>query len=156
MVSNYCSTKPSTVYFNLYGVNADLPAKAMMLNMKGHAGYYCCQFCTIKGEYSDEFHKVIFPNQNTSKRTRESYQLCIQNGSIDSPCFGIKGTYSLSTILDLPKCIMIDYMHLVFEGVCKFLANKWFNSKYKNKPYYIGNFKYYFIHLNFFLRQFIF
>jgi hypothetical protein len=126
------------VYFNFYGFNADLPAKAMILNMKGHAGFYCCQFCTIRGEYTQDFNKTIFPSKNIIKRTSESYEMCLRNGSVNMPCYGIKGNFALARILDLPKSIMIDYMHLVFEGICKFLANKWFNSKNKKMPYYIG------------------
>ena len=44
----------------------------------------------------------------------------------------------LSDILDLVKCVPIDYMHCVLEGVTKWLVNKWFTSTYHRLPFYIG------------------
>ena len=35
---------------NFYGFNADLPAKAMALNMVSHGGYFSCPFCLIEGK----------------------------------------------------------------------------------------------------------
>ena len=37
--------------FNFYGFNADLPAKAMTLNMVSHSGYLSCPYCLIQGIY---------------------------------------------------------------------------------------------------------
>ena len=46
---------------------------------------------------------------------------------------GIKGRSVLSDILDLVKCVPIDYMHCILEGVTKWLVNKWFTSTYYHK-----------------------
>ena len=54
------------------------------------------------------------------------------------PCKGIKGNFFLSKVLDLEKGILIDPLHLIYEGICKFLLKKWFNSKYHDRAYYIG------------------
>ncbi len=49
--------------------------------------------------------------------------------------FGIKGTSTLSTIVDLPLGAPIDYMHCVLEGVVKRLLNLWTNSSNHGNPF---------------------
>ena len=63
----------------------------------------------------------------------------VKNGRPDEPSNGVKGMTLLGEHIKFPENVLIDYMHLVLEGVCKILFKKWFNSKNKNSEYYIGN-----------------
>ena len=54
---------------------------------------------------------------------------------------GVKGKSVLSNVLDLVKCIPVDYMHCICEGVTKWLVNRWFTSTHHGCPYYIGRHK---------------
>ena len=47
---------------NFYGFNADLPAKAMALNMVSHGGYFSCPFCLLEGSDSHFFNNFIYFN----------------------------------------------------------------------------------------------
>ena len=62
----------------------------------------------------------------------------MNNGTPEEPNYGVKGEFDLFDILNYPNGILIDYMHLIFEGVCKFLLKKWFKSYNHKQPYYIG------------------
>ena len=62
----------------------------------------------------------------------------MNNGTPEEPHNGLKGEFDLFDIINYPSGIMIDYMNLMLEGVCKFLLKKWFISTNNKKPYYIG------------------
>ena len=49
--------------------------------------------------------------------------------------FGIKGESSLSKLIAIPDQVPYDYMHLVLQGHCKWLLQKFFTTK--SSPAYI-------------------
>jgi hypothetical protein len=79
---------------------------------------------------------VIFPIEESQKRTKPSYENCM---TIEKPVKGTKGRSEISKIIDLPDGLLIDSMHLVYLGILKRLLEKWFDSSNSKKDYYIGN-----------------
>ena len=49
-------------------------------------------------------------------------------------------------MVDFPDGLPLDHMHLVSLGQFKTFFSRWFDSKYKDEEYYIGNS--YFMFLN--------
>ena len=42
-------------------------------------------------------------------------------------------------MVDFPDGLPLDHMHLVSLGQFKTFFSRWFDSKYKDEEYYIGN-----------------
>lgn len=98
----------------------DAPAKAFVLKVKGHTGFYSCTRCTIEGEYV--YNRVCFPYSQIKSTERnhhaylntedEEYQISNQTSIlIELQSFNSVTSFSL------------DYMHLVCLGVCKKLIS---------------------------------
>ena len=86
--------------------------------------------------------KIIFPiNQDSKLRTKDNFETLSDLAIEGKSSKGVLGKTLLSEVIDFPNKIMIDYMHLIFEGECKFLCSKWFDSRNNRKKYYIGNIK---------------
>lgn len=53
---------------------ADLPAKAKLMGMNSHTGYYGCNCCVAKGIWED--HRMLYPDSEVSQeRTPRHYRL---------------------------------------------------------------------------------
>lgn len=50
----------------------DTPARAIVKCIKGYNGYSACERCEVKGEYFAEGKKVIYRDQNVTKRNGHS------------------------------------------------------------------------------------
>eukprot|EP00111_Clytia_hemisphaerica_P021910 TCONS_00064415-protein len=127
----------------------DLPAKCLAQEMVQFNGYFGCSFCEIKGEQATsngkkKGSKTVFPlNKDCIPKLRQEDRTIVQailalgrNKTI----FGIKGC---SILAELPYLNIIwnfpfDYMHGVFLGVSKTLANLWFDSSNSKNPWYLG------------------
>ena len=82
-------------------------------------------------------NEIIFPiNKDSRLRTKEDFDTLCNLAIEGKNSKGVIGKTLLSDMIDFPNKILIDYMHLIFE--CKFLINKWFDSKNNKKAYYIG------------------
>lgn len=100
----------------------DAPAKAFVLKVKGHTGFYSCTRCTIEGEYV--CNRVCFPYSQTKSIERnhhaylntedEEYQISNQTSILVE-------LQSFNSV----KSFSLDYMHLVCLGVCKKLISLW-------------------------------
>jgi len=119
IVLNNCTKKVS-----ISGFICDSPAKAFLLQLKGHSGFSSCTRCIQVGEYYK--NRVCYPYCNFShKRTHETY---------------IKRKYedhhigdTLSRLIEIPGIDMVrmfplDYMHLVALGVVKKLILLWLHT----------------------------
>jgi len=51
---------------------------------------------------------------------------------------GIVGTSPLSCVIHLVDAVPVDCMHTVLLGVVRMLLNRWFDSSYHRKPFYLG------------------
>lgn len=108
----------------LHGIICDAPAKSFVLNTLGHTGKVSCSKCTIEGIW---LSKACFPLIDAPLRTDESFRknedLRYHNGPtilVNIPKFQI-----------VESCI-IDYMHLICEGVVLKIVNLWISGANKN------------------------
>ena len=106
----------------------DAPARAYILKVKQHTGYWSCHRCTIKGENIN--HRQCFPFGASSRRTHEGF---VKNLYVDDNLNdGHQQIHKLgeTNMKSIPKfdCVndvVIDYMHLVCLGVMLKLIILW-------------------------------
>ena len=67
---------------------------------------------------------MLFLNEKLILRTQESYDEDALEGTSDITSNGVKGSTLLGENIKFPDKILIDYMHLIFEGVCKILCQQ--------------------------------
>lgn len=91
----------------------DAPAKAFLLNIKGHSGFSSCTRCDCKGTHL--VNRMSFPTKVMKKRTHEEFL------NKTDPSYHLDGDITILSKLnvDLVKSIPLDYMHLVCLGVVK-------------------------------------
>lgn len=104
---------------------ADAPAKAFLLNIKGHNSFDSCSKCHVKGFW---LGKVCFPTTVSTLRSHESFTQYCDHDYHKQP-----------TILDqipgfsLVDDVVLDYMHLVLEGVVQKIIRYWISTKHPTK-----------------------
>ena len=103
---------------NLYGILFDSPALALSLNVKQFNGYFGCPICLNPGLRPKEFRKMIYPTETYSRKDTEMY-----NEANAKQGFFRRAVFCDS--LSLPDSIMIDYMHVVLEGIFKDMIKIW-------------------------------
>ena len=103
-----------------YSVNfkilvCDGPAKAYILYVKSHSGYYCCTKCNIKGKYINGVH---FPGGIGTLRTDENVKNREYNDTLGDD-YQRHGETILNDIpgFGLVTNVVLDYMHLICLGV---------------------------------------
>ncbi len=143
----YGSTTEHIYAFLLYGT-ADLPAKAITMNMVQYNGLYSCSNCLQPGEsykIGDRGHCHIFPfsKENAEGPSREANSIvdkAIQATADKKPVQGIKGPSFLMGLrsYDYVKSFGIDYMHGVLLGVVKTLLMLWFSASHKARDFSIA------------------
>jgi len=99
----------------------DSPAKAFLLNVKGHNSRVGCNTCLEEGEYKE--HRMAFLGVNAALRTNESFRA----RSDDEYHKGNSPLERLS--IDMIKSVPIDYMHAVCLGAMKRLLKFWVRGK---------------------------
>lgn len=88
----------------------DSPARAHILGIKSHAGYFGCPRCCQEGEY---IGRVTFPELNSQLRTNESFRQKLDEHHHNR-------TSILEELdIDMVSQFVLDYMHLVLLGVTK-------------------------------------
>lgn len=102
-------------------VCCDSPAKAFILRVKSHSGYFSCTRCIHEGVY---INSVCFPyNENgNEKRNHQDYV------SMSNEHYHVSSTISCLVLIpnvDMIKLFPLDYMHLVCLGVTKRLITLW-------------------------------
>lgn len=109
------------INFEIAHIVADAPAKAFLLNVKNHNGYFSCTSCEVEGEYLD---RICFLDLFAPLRTDNSFRLKT-NAEYHKDGF--------SPLIDLPiditKCVVLDYMHCLSQGVMKRLLDFWVKGK---------------------------
>ena len=114
-----------TLKFDTKFLVADLPAKALILNMQQLNAYFGCSICLIVCKaIGDGNRGLYYPNQRHKLRTKsrhESYIDLIQIEGLET-FRGVKGPSAVSHIIDnIPLAAPIDYMHQVLLGVTRSL-----------------------------------
>ncbi|XP_037808647.1 uncharacterized protein LOC119610650 isoform X1 [Lucilia sericata] len=104
----------------------DAPARAFVLNIKSHSGFYCCHKCQIQGEVIN--HKMIFDNQKYPDRTNFDFRnkTFPEHHTVLSP-------NALETLpIDIINKFPFDYMHVTCLGVMKSLLKAWCKDRKQN------------------------
>lgn len=105
----------------------DSDARAKVLSVKSHSGYFSCTKCTIKGESIGPGH-IFFPftqntlavsrtNKSFQKRENPEHHKCMTPIALENIRFGC--------VSQVP----IDYMHCVLLGTMKQLLNLWIKQR---------------------------
>lgn len=101
---------------------ADAPARALILNHKGHMSSNPCSKCKVEGFRSS--NRMIFNVFNSPLRTDIEYKMCIDTEHHH-------GESPLSVLpMGLVSNVPFEYMHLVLLGVTKKLISAWLEGKY--------------------------
>lgn len=101
---------------------ADAPARAFILNHRGHMSSRPCSKCKIDGVRCEG--RYVFYNVDNSLRTDEDYIKCIDEDHH-------KGTSPLAMLpLGMVSCVPFEYMHLVCLGVMKKMLSAWVYGQY--------------------------
>lgn len=121
----------------------DLPAKAIVLNMVNHNGFYSCPRCIQPGKTTKtkRGHVHTFPYISTSptgplrtaQMVKEDAKLALQKHTTVN---GIRGPGScLMTFpnYDIVRGTAIDYMHCVLLNVVRQLTRLWFDSTHSTE-----------------------
>lgn len=102
---------------------ADAPARAFILNHRGHTSSQPCSKCKICGTRSEG--RSIFNDINYSPRSDEEYSIGLDEGHHK------EGKSPLSILpIGMVSQVPFEYMHLVCLGVMKKLLLAWVYGKY--------------------------
>lgn len=111
-----------TIHFEIVHIVADAPAKAFLLKVKNHNGYFGCNSCEVEGDFID--NKVCFLNLCAPLRTNDSFR---SKSNIEYHKDGLSPLIELP--LDITTTVVLDYMHCVCQGVMKRLLEFWVRGK---------------------------
>ncbi|XP_035712542.1 uncharacterized protein LOC110856045 isoform X2 [Folsomia candida] len=101
----------------------DAPARAFILNIKGHTGYFGCSKCTQEGKYIK--NRVTFPKIDCPKRTNDGFRLKVD----EDHHHGLSGLEKLN--IDLVKQVPYEFMHLFCLGVTRKFLLLWTSGSVK-------------------------
>lgn len=146
--------------------STDLPARALVANMKAYNGKYSCTSCEDSGEEgSNPLHRVWPFNAESTTRSKATvmkavcdavqqqtsvsfvWSVIYMNGMYmtlfmlyDYQVLGYKGFPILCwhPNFDVVKGMVTDYLHCVLLGVTKTLLNSWLDPKNSSFDFYIG------------------
>jgi len=127
----------------------DLPAKALVYNMKQFNGEFGCPHCLQKGEQISldsggtvRIYPYIQGNPTDPLRTGDQTEKHARKATDErKPEFGIKGPSWLSSVpgYNIIEGNTIDYMHSVLLGVSKMLLKLWFDNNHSSELWYCGH-----------------
>lgn len=105
---------------------ADAPARAFILNHRGHMSFHPCSKCKVSGTQSDG--RCVFNGVDHPLRTDEEYALCIDEDHHK------EGRSPLSALpMGMVTQVPFEYMHSVNLGLMKKLLTAWVHGKFSRK-----------------------
>nr|XP_054920566.1 uncharacterized protein LOC126517391 [Dermacentor andersoni]XP_054920567.1 uncharacterized protein LOC126517391 [Dermacentor andersoni]XP_054920568.1 uncharacterized protein LOC126517391 [Dermacentor andersoni] len=111
----------------LGAIICDAPAKAYILGIKGHSGYFSCSKCTTEGNH--KHGRMCFPELDAPLRKEASFH------NVDQEDHHIMDTILKDLPIDLIRQVPLDYMHLTCLGVVRKLLLLWIKGE---RTYRIG------------------
>lgn len=110
-----------TLWFEIGQVICDAPAKAFLLNVKGHNAYHGCNSCIVEGTYIN--HRMAYLEMNATLRSNCSFREKKDE-------FYHKDSSPLEDLpIDITSVVVLEYMHNVCLGVMKRLILFWVKGK---------------------------
>ena len=95
-------------------------------------------FLFIKAFYNHDAHMMAYKNIKSPAKTKELYEQGFLVGTASVPFKGIRGKPAISTSIDFPDGVLIDYMHLVCLGLFRTFFALWFGQKHSRRAFYLG------------------
>lgn len=121
LINNGIKVGNKIMNVNVSNVICDSPARAFLLNVKGHNSHVGCNTCTEEGVFKDR--RMTFLGVNSPLRTDTTFR-----SRSDEEYH--KGYSPLERLpIDMIKDIPSDYMHVVLLGVMKRLLKFWVRGK---------------------------
>jgi len=107
-----------TFQLKISQVVCDSPAKAFILNVKGHNAYHSCNSCIVEGSFIN--NRMSYLDINCTLRTNESFREKLDE-------YYHKGDESPLETLDIniTNVVVLEYMHNICLGVMKKLLSFW-------------------------------
>ncbi|CAF0956332.1 unnamed protein product [Brachionus calyciflorus] len=120
----------SIIHLRVQSFIADLPARAQFLKINQYNGKFACLNCHDPGIYDHTYHKMTYPPMNQVKlRSSDDYNLYSKLADLSGDdVFGIKGRTALGDLIEIPRQVPYDYMHLVCQGHSKWILKQLFDS----------------------------
>lgn len=103
----------------------DAPARAFLLKVKSHSGFFSCTRCTVEGDYLQ--NRVCFPYlpNGSTLRTHDDY--VSMKYEEHHTCDIISCISSIPNV-DVVQLFSMDYMNLVCLGVMRKLIHIWMGN----------------------------
>lgn len=114
---NYAS---KVIKFKIGIVIGDAPARASILGIKSHTGYFGCSKCIVEGEYIN--HRMCYLSCNAAIRSNKSFR----NKTDENHHIYTSPMEVLD--IDMIKQFPLDYLHVVCLGVVKKLMKMWIHG----------------------------
>lgn len=121
LLVNGLSINNKTFFLNISQVICDAPAKAFILNVKGHNAYHSCNSCIVEGVFLN--NRMAFPDLNSSLRTNISFR----NQHDEDYHKGFCPLTKFNT--NIVDNVVLEYMHNICLGVVKRLLLFWKKGK---------------------------
>ncbi|CAF1206930.1 unnamed protein product [Rotaria magnacalcarata] len=98
----------------VYGLTGDCPAIKLATKHISHQGYLCCWFCYIHGIHVDNKRQYYFEKKIILRSETEYEFYSKEAEKTKTNIYGHLGRSPFSVVFDipLPRCIVIDYMHV--------------------------------------------
>ncbi|XP_036150652.1 uncharacterized protein LOC118648446 isoform X1 [Monomorium pharaonis] len=111
-----------TIKIEIYNLICDALAKAAVLNVVSHTGYYSCTKCTVKG--NSKLNRVYFTNTQAILRSNRDFLMQTQKEHH-------RGISPLTLIPNFGPIsnVPLDYMHVVCLGVMREMLLLWLFGK---------------------------
>lgn len=103
----------------------DTPARAFVLRIKSHNGFFSCSRCEIEGEYKS--NRMCFPYCAPNRQPRNRTHMRYMNRSQERHHLATIDNSHVTEIpgVDIVNNFSLDYMHMVCLGVTKKLILLW-------------------------------
>ncbi len=110
-----------TINFYISAFICDAPARAYILQIKNHTGYYGCSKCVVKGKYIE--NRVVYLRTTKHLRTNQSFR------DKSNPKHHLGNSPLEALEINMVDDIPYEYMHLVCLGVTRKLILLWTKGK---------------------------
>jgi len=107
--------------FKIVQIVCDAPAKAFILNVKGHNAYHGCNSCTVEGDFIN--NRMAYLDMDAPLRNNLSFREKKDE-------FYHKDISPLEDLpIDVSSVVVLEYMHNVCLGVMKKLLSFWIKGR---------------------------
>ncbi|CAF3198441.1 unnamed protein product [Rotaria socialis] len=137
----HCISTRSGINYKIivYGLTGDCPAIKLATKHISHQGYLCCWFCYIHGIHVDNKRQYYFEKKIILRSETEYEFYSKEAEKTKTNIYGHLGRSPFSVVFDihLPRCIVIDYMHVSLlrhtRTIIQYLYQKFLKPKQRDE-----------------------